>query len=95
MENIMKFPCKECIVKIVCHEQCVILDEMKRNTIENNLKRNICPDCGSDIIEQKLRSFIYMHNSDRQIGHFKCSNCNHTFKYMFDKKLRFLERMFT
>jgi len=90
METLVQFPCKECIVKVVCTEACELLDiNSKRSRMNTLIKKNKCPDCG-DILSRKQSI-----NHAATIGYSKCNECDHRFKFMnTGKEFQFLERMF-
>jgi len=65
----MKFPCKECLVKVVCIQLCNKLSTNNEYII-NIIKENKCPDCSSKLIEKTYPTLL----SD-----YYCSYCESIF----------------
>jgi hypothetical protein len=66
----MSYPCKDCIVKVMCHKSCDKLtsNEVKNHSIINNM---VCPDCGGEYanIRKLLTNFYVIY----------CTECNSKF----------------
>ncbi len=66
------YPCKECLVKVVCSQFC---NELEKNYIKVTLEvvgNNTCIDCGNE----KLESSVVIKGS---LKDFTCTKCWHFF----------------
>jgi len=63
------YPCKDCLVSIVCNEDC---DELitDQEILINLIHNKQCPDCGSLLMEEYLHTGIHLVND-----YYYCTNC--------------------
>jgi len=80
----MKFPCKNCIVKLQCADYCDRVPE--KGLYQYITLFEHCPDCGHDKFQR-----VYPIYDAVEIFAFKCLDCNKVFHLKFIKVMGKLE----
>lgn len=71
-----EFPCKDCRIFSKCETvQCSLLWEAPTSKIDEYISKNICPDCGSELV----KIFYEKDNIKNFFFHHYCGHCGHSF----------------
>lgn len=77
------YPCRSCIIYVCCSAICPKIESKNRAAVQESLDKNICPDCGFEIIE--VTEFLApLGNMTSKI----CDNCHHAFSLMLSTYLK-------
>jgi hypothetical protein len=88
------YPCKECILKVICSKLCEKVWNIKDNDLVNFiLEKKHCPDCGCEKVHKEIA-----WNSGLSFKYVVCSMCSTKFRFRFtliskDEEFFYIERV--